>query len=92
MAENDEGRKREDRSGGNRFSCRCDGLHEIILEDGGPAGHPQQRHRDNGGRDAGRYGQAGVKAKICIGSAEDQGEGDPQRDGAGGQFAGGELR
>ncbi len=51
-AEDDKRRKGEDRARRDGLARRCDGLHNVVFEDRRAAEHPQNRHRDDGRRDA----------------------------------------
>ena len=74
MAEDDEGGKGENRARSDRLASRGDGLDDVIFEDGGVAEKAQERHRDDGRRDTGGNGHAGIEAEIGVGCAKNQGE------------------
>ena len=84
-ADHDQARQHEDdrRQGAGR---RRDRLHDVVFLDRRVLEAAQQRHRDDGGRNRRRKGQAGLEAEEDVGGGEHDGDDDAQNQTAQGQF------
>ena len=87
MPEDDESGKGEDRSGRNCLARRCDGLHDVVLENRGVAEDPQYCHRDDCGRNARRHGKPGIQPQVSVRGTKEERERDPKYDCAFSEFA-----
>jgi hypothetical protein len=82
----------EDDGGGQGLAVGGDRVHDHVLEDGAGAAdqareqHAQDAHRDDGGRDRGRDGQADLEAEVGVGGVEDDGEHEAEDDGLDGEL------
>jgi hypothetical protein len=89
VPEDDECRDREDHARGNRRTRGRAGLHDVVLENGAAAEHPQDGHRNHGRRNGRRDGEPGEKPEVRVGGSEQDSQDDGKDDRAGRQLRGG---
>jgi len=88
-AEEDERRKSEDHTRGERFACRAGSLNDIIFENGAAAERAQDADAENGDGNRGRDSEPGAKADVDGDGSEKNTEEAAEDDGAQSEFGDG---
>jgi hypothetical protein len=78
VPEDDQRRDGENDAGCDRGAGRSAGLHDVVLEDGATAEHPQDAHRYDRGRDGSGHGQACEQAQVGVRRGQNYRENDGQ--------------
>ncbi len=85
-AEKDQRGDGEHHAGGQRFSRRAGGLHDVVFKNRGAAERAQNADGEHGDGDGGGDGQAGAQTDVDGDGAEEQTKERAENDGAHGEF------